>query len=142
MHSVNRGAVFVRTLCEFTDIAGVNLGLQPEKSGQITQREKNGNPGSHLTEPVGPGFESPSETEAVWSEVQAVLRHQMTRATFDAIIQPTVLLRQSGDQYIVGVRSEMAQEWLENRLHDIVQRALSSVVATPVEIKFELVLGP
>jgi hypothetical protein len=141
---VNKGAVFVRALRDFTDIAGVNLGFQPENSGQTTQtqREQNGNPGSHFAEPVRSSFQSPSETEAVWSEVQAVLRHQMTRATFDAIIQPTMLLRQSGDQYIVGVRSEMAQEWLENRLHDIVQRALSSVVATPVEVKFELTLGP
>ena len=139
---VNKGAIFVRTLREFADIAGVNLGLQPEKSGQLTQRESLGNPGSQVTDPVRPSFKSPSESEAVWSEVQAVLRHQMTRATFDAIIQPTVLLQRTGDQYIVGVRSEMAQEWLENRLRDIVQRALSSVVAAPVEIKFELVLGP
>ena len=35
--------------------------------------------------------------------------------------------------------AEIAKEWLENRLHDIVQRALSSVVGENVMIEFELI---
>jgi chromosomal replication initiation ATPase DnaA len=65
----------------------------------------------------------------------------MTRATFDTIIQPTVLLLRTENRFVVGVHSEMAKEWLDNRLHDIVQRALASVVGAPVEVSFELVVG-
>ncbi len=44
-----------------------------------------------------------------------------------------------GGSYVIGVHTEMAKEWLENRLHDIVRRALASVVGMAVQIKFKLV---
>jgi hypothetical protein len=63
----------------------------------------------------------------------------MTRATYDAIIQGTVLLGRKGNRYLVGVQTEMAKEWLENRLRDLVQRALANVIGAPVAIEFSLI---
>jgi hypothetical protein len=142
--TANKGAVFVRSLREFAEVAGVDLGFQsePEKS---TSNGMGGypdwNPGSNRDDTAATMLDTPSEAEAIWTETQLVLRHQMTRATFDTIIQPTVLLLRTENRFIVGVHSEMAKEWLDNRLHDIVQRALASVVGEPVEVSFELVVN-
>ena len=54
------------------------------------------------------------------------------------LFQGTTLLEHQGAGFVVGVHTEMAQEWLENRLHDVVQRAVSSVVGYPVTIEFRL----
>lgn len=62
----------------------------------------------------------------------------MTQATYDTIIQGTTLVGQRQDKYVVGVQSEMAKEWLENRLRDIVQRALSGVLGRAAVIEFVL----
>ena len=78
----------------------------------------------------------------IWTETQAALRRQMTRATYDAIVAQTELLaRGENGVCVIGVKSEMAKEWLENRLHDTVKRTLSNVLGAQVEVKFKLVEG-
>jgi hypothetical protein len=140
---VNRGAVFVRALREFAEVAGVDLGLKRSitemmESEGVSEVGEPGFPTFWVEQPV---LTPPSVTEAIWAETQQALRRQMTQATYDAIIQRTVLLQYVGNQYVVGVHSDMAKEWLENRLHDIVQRALSNVVGRPVKIEFRLLNG-
>lgn len=139
--SINRGAVFVRALREFAAVAGIDLGLkrtEPEYSYSDAEYS-GGNPGSQAGADYPSPLAAPALNEAVWSETQLVLRRQMTRATYDTIIQGTVLLRQEGNKYVIGVYTEMAKEWLDHRLHDIVQRALSTVVGKTVAIEFVLV---
>jgi hypothetical protein len=137
---INQGAVFVRTLRDFAANAGVDLGLK-----QISERET---AGSQENNPLGtqePGLDTslapmtpPSVNEAIWAETLSVLRPQMTRATYDTIIQGTILLGRENGNYIVGVQTEMAKEWLENRLRDIVRRALSNVIGVTINIEFRL----
>jgi hypothetical protein len=134
----NRGAVFVKTVREFAEVAGIDLGLKSGTGEVAGEAEFDGNLGSQSFTSLSPLI-APSLDEALWTETQVVLRRQMTRATYDAIIQGTVLLRQDGNTYLIGAHTEMAKEWLENRLHDIVQRALSSVVGESVSIEFELI---
>jgi chromosomal replication initiation ATPase DnaA len=86
-----------------------------------------------------PPLAPPSVNEAIWAETQSVLRPQMTRATYDTIIQGTMLLGRENGNYVVGVQTEMAKEWLENRLRDIVRRALSSVIGVTVNVEFRLI---
>lgn len=138
--NVNRGAVFVRTLRDFADIAGIDLGFKRESSEMELSDSFSGNPGS----PEFGQFERKSAiappliTEAIWAETQSNLRRQMTQATYDAIIQGTTLVEQNDNVYVIGVHSDMAKEWLENRLHDIVQRALSNVIGSSVVVQFRL----
>jgi hypothetical protein len=138
---VNKGAVFVRTLREFADVAGVSLGLRGNTPPPANAEDVAGNLAAPAEPPPAP-FAAPPAAEAIWAETQLVLRRQMTQATYNAIIQGTVLLGWDETGYIIGVRTEMAKEWLENRLYDIVQRALSGVVGEPVGIKFRLHSGP
>jgi hypothetical protein len=135
---VNRGAVFVRTLRDLTDKAGIDLGFKqgPEER---TDNDGDGNPGSQSIMTTSALLTPPSNGEALWAETQLTLRRQMTQATYDAIIQRTVLVGHDDNHYVIGVRTEMAKEWLENRLYDIVQRTLSSVVGSSVTIAFRVV---
>jgi hypothetical protein len=133
---VNLGAVFVKTLRDFAETAGVDLGLKPV----MNEQPENRNPSSHF-QVDSVSFDFPSADEAIWAETQSMLRRQMTRATYDAIIQGTVLVGQNGNKYIVGVQTEMAKEWLENRWHDIVQRTLSNVVGMSITLEFILLDG-
>ena len=134
---VNKGAVFVRSLREFADVAGVSLGLRGQ-APPFTDAEDGAGHRSAPTEAAPAPFAAPPVAEAIWAETQLVLRRQMTQATYNAIIQGTVLLGRDQADHIIGVRTEMAKEWLENRLYDIVQRALSGVIGEPVGIKFRL----
>ena len=135
-HLVNRGAVFVRTLRDFSEIAGIDLGLKPLSDGYSTDDRRN--PGSQIETSSPVPDVLPSVNDAIWAETQLMLRRQMTQATYDAIIQGTVLLNQDDNKYVIGVHNEMAKEWLENRLHDIVRRTLSSVVGVSVDTEFQL----
>jgi hypothetical protein len=139
--NINRGAVFVRALREFAEVAGIDLGLRRTESEYSYSDTAyfSGNPGSQAVADYPSPLAAPSLNEAVWSETQLVLRRQMTRATYDTIIQGTVLLRQEGNKYLIGVYTEMAKEWLDHRLRDIVQRALSTVVGKAVTVEFVLV---
>lgn len=137
---INQGAVFVRAVRDFADEAGVELGLK-----QTSTRELEGQEDDPLgtqvprMQPSFPPLAPPSVNEAIWAETQSVLRPQMTRATYDTIIQGTMLLGRENGNYVVGVQTEMAKEWLENRLRDVVRRALSSVIGVTVNVEFRLI---
>ncbi len=137
---VNLGAVFVRTIRELAEVVGIDLGINRPGAENSQNDFATGNPGSQsISETKMSILTPPSIADAIWSETQLVLRRQMTQATYDAIIQGTILIEQSDNKYLIGVRSEMAKEWLENRLRDIVQRALSITVGKPVNIEFKLI---
>ena len=137
--AVNSGAVFVRSLREFADVAGVDLGLKDNSKNKSDNDQDNSNQlGTEVPPLSSVMLAPPSVDEAIWAETQSVLQRQMTRATYDAIVQNTRLMGHDNGKYIVGVQSDMAKEWLENRLRDVVQRALSSVIGTSIEVQFRL----
>ncbi|MBN1995813.1 MAG: hypothetical protein JW953_24215 [Anaerolineae bacterium] len=135
---VNAGAVFVRALRDFADVAGVGLGLKPAAEENVNHKTGEWL-GAEVPKISEASFVLPSVDEAIWSETQSMLRRQMTQATYNAVIQGTELVGHEKGVYIIGVQTEMAKEWLDNRLRDIVQRALSSVVGKQVQIEFKLV---
>jgi hypothetical protein len=137
---INLGAVFVRALRDFADQAGVDLGLKQSPDREFDRHEDE-LLGTQVpkTDDSLPPLALPSVNEAIWAETQSMLRPQMTRATYDTIIQGTMLLGRENGNYIVGVQTDMAKEWLENRLRDIVRRALSSVIGVSVNVEFRLV---
>lgn len=77
--------------------------------------------------PAIPPQPAVSVEESAWQQATGIMQSQMTRATFDAVIQPTRLISLDDGVAIIGVQSDMAREWLENRLSDVVRRALASV---------------
>jgi hypothetical protein len=139
---VNQGAVFVRALRDLAEEAGVDLGLKQSIERDLDHPE--GVLGTQVPPQEDyalPPLAPPSLNEAIWSETQALLRPQMTKATYDAVIQGTKLMGRENGNYVVGVSTEMAHAWLENRLRDIVRRALSTVIGVSVNVEFRLTNG-
>lgn len=61
---------------------------------------------------------------------------QMTKATFNTWLKDTRLLACNAGEYVVGVKSDYAKDWLENRLQGAILRTLSAMVEEPVSIRF------
>ena len=58
----------------------------------------------------------------VWRETQTLLRPQVTRATYETIIQKTRLLPLTNGVYRVQAETAMGQEWLENWLRVLLDK--------------------
>jgi hypothetical protein len=93
-------------------------------------------PDASLTQPL-PGM-TEFTPELAWTAALGELQLEMTRATYDTWVKPTVLLSVNGT-WKIGVPSEYAQDWLERRLKSTVQRVLSGVVGHGVEPEFVVV---
>jgi len=81
------------------------------------------------------------DLEHIWIETLDTLSRQMTKATFNAILLRSQLLSlsPSGEGASIQVPTEMAKDWLENRMIQIVIHALSQQIKQQVkEIIFVL----
>ncbi len=74
--------------------------------------------------------------DQTWQATLDQLQWQMTKATFDTWFKRTAIVDQQGSLYIIGVQNDYAKSWLENRLYDIIERALESVTENPVQLSF------
>jgi chromosomal replication initiator protein len=66
------------------------------------------------------------------------LQLEMTRATYDTWVKPTVLLSVNGT-WKIDVPTVYAQEWLNNRLMSTVKRVLTGVIGEVVQPEFVVV---
>ncbi len=60
----------------------------------------------------------------------------MTKATFETWVRPTFAIAFEDNTLVVGVQSEYAKEWLENRLHTTIQRTLVGITGQPTEVRY------
>ena len=72
-----------------------------------------------------------------WQRCLSELALQMTRATFDTWLRNTRPVACEDNTLIIGVQSEYAREWLENRLGPIVARTAAAVAGREITIKFQ-----
>src|SRR5688572_17647950 len=87
----------------------------------------------------------PNETqslEQLWSETQLLLQRQMTRATYETILQGTKLLALREDACCIQAPTSTARDWLEYRLKAKVLDALASVLGREVEVEFVVAPTP
>jgi hypothetical protein len=101
----------------------------PENSNAIDQFV----PDASLREPISGKTEF--TPEMAWTAARGELQLEMTRATYDTWIKPTVLLSVNGT-WKIGVTNKHAQEWLEHRLKSTVKRVLIGLVGHAVEPEF------
>lgn len=78
---------------------------------------------------------SPSD---VWSQTLATLKLQMTRPTFDAWLSRTWLVEQEGSEWVIGVPSPSALDWLSHHLAPLITRTLSWTAREPATVRFVL----
>jgi chromosomal replication initiator protein len=74
--------------------------------------------------------------QSAWKATLGELELQMTKATFNTWLKDARLVSCEGGEYVIAVRNDYAKDWLENRLHDIIQRTLASIVGERVILRF------
>jgi hypothetical protein len=131
--SSNKGAIFVKTLRELADQAGIDLGFKKP----INARDELTIQHDIDSTPKPSFLEAPIE-QVIWSETLSVLQGQMTKAMFNSVMQGTQLSGVENGTYIIQVPTNLAKDWLDNRLRTIVVRALSSVIGSSVEVAFRV----
>lgn len=140
---INKGAVFVRTLREFAEIHGVDLGFKSKSQLKSQHSIPQSTQSTTPTQPQAPLHlperQPISVEKTIWQQTKESLSQQMTKATYHSIVRDTVLLEQANSHYIVGVFSKAAHAWLVNRLVNLIQRTLSDVVGQPATVEFRLI---
>lgn len=76
-----------------------------------------------------------TESAPLWRDALTELEMQMTRATFTTWLQGTTATL-DGDQLTVHVRNRHAIAWLENRLHDLIQRTVTAHAGRPITVTY------
>ncbi len=74
--------------------------------------------------------------EQLWKLTLDALQLQMTHATFDTWVKDTHLVSQTDQKLTISANSEFAQDWLENRLYNTINRVISGILGHPVELEF------
>lgn len=89
----------------------------------------------YLERPLSP---LPYDPEELWHLTLGELRLQMTKATFDQWLLGSVVVPEISTplSLTVAVRNRYAQDWLANRLHNVVVRALAAVAGYRVQLRY------
>ena len=82
------------------------------------------------------------KAEEIWQAALGELQLQMTRATFATWVKDTSVISYEDGTFIIGVHSDFAKDWLENRLLNTIKRTLIRIVGHAVEVKFVLKSPP
>jgi chromosomal replication initiator protein len=77
-----------------------------------------------------------TRAEQVWQTALGELQMQVTRATFETWVKDTQVLSYEDGEFIVGVHSAFAKDWLENRLLSMIKRTLTKIMGRSVEVSF------
>jgi len=77
-----------------------------------------------------------TKAEQVWQTALGELQMQVTRATFETWVKDTRVLSYEDGEFIIGVHSAFAQDWLENRLLSTIKRTLAKIMGRSVGVSF------
>ncbi len=80
--------------------------------------------------------------EQAWQATLHQLQHQMTKATYNTWLKNTCFVDCRDGTYTIAVRNTYAKDWLENRLHKTISRALSLVTGSTVDVNFVVAPPP
>jgi chromosomal replication initiator protein len=80
-----------------------------------------------------PAKQQPQSPAELWTAALGQLQLQMTQATFDSWVKDTHLITANNGTWQIGVKSEFAKDWLENRLLTTIQRTVANLVGHKVE---------
>jgi hypothetical protein len=74
--------------------------------------------------------------DQIWQAALVELELQMTKATFDTWLKNTRAISHKDGIFVIGVRDDLARDWLESRLLTTVERTLVGIIGHPVEVEF------
>jgi chromosomal replication initiator protein len=76
------------------------------------------------------------DIDRIWQAALGELELQMTKATFNTWIKPTVAVSWDQDIFVLGAPNGYIKDWLENRLCTPIQRTLSGITGQQVDVEF------
>ena len=82
------------------------------------------------------GVGTEAHTREVWYSALRALENRMSRVTFDAYLRDAIPLALEEDRLVLGVTSELAKTWLEERHAHVVAACLAELVGSPVAVEF------
>lgn len=82
----------------------------------------------------------PVDTSArhTWEAVLGRLQLQVTRPSFDTWLRGTVGVDMDDHTLIVAVPTPFAAEWLERRMHALIEDAVSAITEAPIGVSFQV----
>ncbi len=72
----------------------------------------------------------------VWDAARGEFALQMTQATYDTWLRDAKLIAYADDRFVVGVASDYAKDWLENRLASTIDRTMHRLAGREVSVQF------
>lgn len=80
--------------------------------------------------------------QTLWETALGHLELQVTRPNYETWLRNTAGLEFDTDRFVVGVPSDFASEWLRSRLSGLIDRTVSQLAGTPVEVSFRVLGAP
>ena len=78
--------------------------------------------------------------QQIWETSLGQLQLQMSRSSYDTWLKGTVGLELEGDLLTVGAPTPFAAEWLERRMHQLIERAVTDVAASPLHVRYQILV--
>lgn len=72
----------------------------------------------------------------IWRNAKAELQLQLLRATYDTWLRDARFLAYEDGEFVIGVSSPFALDWLNNRLRPVIKRTLARLQGRAVEVRF------
>jgi len=74
--------------------------------------------------------------DGVWRAALGELQLQVSRSTFDTWMRDTHLISCEDGEYIIGVESDFARDWLDARMRITIERTVAGIVGGPAQVSF------
>ena len=74
----------------------------------------------------------------IWETALGELQLQVTKTNYDTWLRETVGLGYHDNQFVLGVPSPFAIEWLEKRLHSLIRKTLIGITGHDLEVSFQI----
>lgn len=92
-------------------------------------------------EPVALILTDDAYADERWQRVLGLLQNQMTKSTFDSWLRGTQVVHEDPETHslTIGVRNTQAKDWLDHRMHEMVEQAVQSIWDdVPTSVVFEV----
>ena len=77
----------------------------------------------------------------LWEAALGDLQVQVARPSYDTFLQNTIGVALEDDCLVIDANSSFAAEYLEKRLHSVVQNAVERVAHSPLDVRFQVAQG-
>ena len=84
-------------------------------------------------------YDSPASR--TWEAALGRLQLQVTRPSYDTWLRGTRALSLDGSSLVVGVPTAFAAEWLQQRMHGLIETAVAAVAGNALNVSFHVAAG-